>query len=99
VREHAQALAETREARQRLLAAAFFERAVGAQACGEAHAVAQAVDDAQIAVLVTCDDEVKTVRAEVDSGKQFAVVDLRCCVVRHASLQTVAVRRDCRTSV
>ena len=83
VRQNAQALAEARQARQSLVAARLVQAPVGTQARSQAHAVAQTVDDAQFAVLVACDDQMKTVRAEIDGRQQFAIADFRGGAVGH----------------
>ena len=62
----AQALAEALEALQRALRRFAAQAALFVEARGEANHLAQAVDDDELPVVVTGDDHVKAVRAEVD---------------------------------
>ena len=50
-------------------ATSLFEPAVGFEAGAEAHHLAQAIEDDELAVRVTRDDHVKAVGTEIDRGK------------------------------
>src|SRR5439155_3634457 len=79
----AQALAEAGEAGERLVQTCLVEAAVGLEARGEAHAVAQAVDDARLTMLITRNDEVEAIGPEVDGGHQVAFADRGVVSVGH----------------
>ena len=65
----AQALTESLEAAQRALRGGVVEPAAVAEARGEAHHLAQPVEDDQLAVRVARDDHVKAVGAQIDGGE------------------------------
>ena len=69
------ALAEARQAGQRAGAVGGVQRAVRAQAGGQPHAVAQAVDHARLAVFHARDHDVEAVRPQVDRRDQLAILD------------------------
>src|SRR5260221_305970 len=82
IREEAQ---RAGEAGERLVQAGLVEAAVGLEARGEAHAVAQAIDDARLTMLITRNDEVEAIGPEVDSGHQVAFADRGVVSVGHPS--------------
>ena len=65
----AQALAESFEAAQGAVGGGIVEPAAVAQAGGQAHHLAQPVEDDQLAVRVARDHHVKTVGAQIDGGE------------------------------
>ena len=73
-RDVVDALAEAREAVERALLHLRREPAAFVEAFGEAHHLAQAIDDAQLAKHVARDHHVEAVGTEVDRGEQVAVL-------------------------
>ena len=65
-RHRAEALAETREARERFLLHGLGQVLLRVEARGEAHALAQAVDDRELVAFEPRDDHVEAVGAEID---------------------------------
>ena len=62
-------LAEAAEAGEAPCADRLVEPAVGIEPCGEAHHLAQPIDDDELAGRVSRDDHVETVGAEIDRGQ------------------------------
>jgi hypothetical protein len=84
----AQALAEAREAAERVLLARGLERAVLAQAHGQAHRLAQAVEHARGAALVARHQQMEAVRAQVDGCDLVAFLER--AAIRHCDPQSRA---------
>src|SRR5690606_20756188 len=70
----AQALAEAEQALERALAHLGMQPALRVEALGQAHHLAQAVDDAELAEDVARNDHVEAVGAQVDRRQQVAVL-------------------------
>ncbi len=64
------------QAIQRAAGGCFVEPAVFIEARGEAHHLAQAIEDDELAVRIARDDHVETVRSQIDSRH-----DVRRCVL------------------
>ncbi len=77
------ALAEAGQAVQCAGAVLGIQRAVGAQASGHTHAVAQAVDHAWLTVFHARHHHVEAVGAHVDGGHQLAILDLHLVAEAH----------------
>ena len=71
-----QALAKTCQARERGFTAVPRERSVLAQAGGEANGLAQAINNPQLPMGVSCYHQMKTVGANVRGGDQVAIANL-----------------------
>ena len=66
------ALSELRKAGKRLAALVVRQRTVFPEPGGQAHGLAQAVDDLQLAILVTRNDKMEAVRSEIDRSQFLA---------------------------